>query len=262
MTNTSLQSREASSLTPERKALARIGKSFYILCLLLKIALIASSFLLVAYLSDDLFFVVLTILGLYFLAVFLPFFLFMCVCVWATPLSIVPGRSVARCFVISSIAALVCFPVGEFLSNPQRCNICLCFGIYFFSAAFLLFLIYMWRLASAVGSKRVKRHVKWIIIGYLIVIMFLQILYGRYFETDLSQRFPLILCAPLFYLVDYFFFGIFLIYYCIACVTPVEDLLPTVFTVAVLGFIAALSIVRFFGDMAKDIKTFVESHLP
>lgn len=262
MSNTSLQSCETPSLTSEWEALARIGKSFHALYLLLKITLIASPFLLVVALNDDLFFVVLTIFGLYFLTVFLPFFLFMCVRVWATPQSIVPGRRIARCFVISSIAALVSFPVGAFLSNPQSCNICLCLGIYFFSAAFLFFLIYMWRLASAVSSRRVKRCVKWIIMGYLIVIMFLQILYGRYFETDLSQRFPLILCTPLFYLVDYLFFGVFLIYYCIACVTPVEDLLLTVFTVAVLGFIAALSLVRLFGDMAKDIKTFVESHLP
>ncbi len=239
MSNSQLPPNSNLVLAPEWAALAKIGKVFHwmyilIICSLLFIILLVAGGLGAGFPApaknlEELFeehalFCLFSLLGIVILSIFsIIVGIMMLIRMWNTPESIVPGGKIGQTYVI---LAIVNFILGICRGGMQAVdpNAARLFGglsgILGLVISIML-LVYMWRLADAVGSGRVKSCIKWVVYGYIFFIAL--VIAGTIVASTIG--------------------GILVI------------------AGAVFGLVAFLSYLNSFGYIAKDIKAFIEKHL-
>lgn len=239
MSNYQLPPNSNLVLAPEWAALAKIGKVFHwmyilIICSLLFIILLVAGGLVAGFPApaenlEELFeehalFCLFIMLGILILGIWsIIVGIMMLIRVWNTPESIVPGGKIGQTYVILTIVNFI-FGICRGGMQAVDPNAARLFGdlsgILGFVISIML-LVYMWRLADAVGSGRVKSCIKWVVYGYIFFIVL--IIAGTLVGSSIGG--VLIIAGAFF------------------------------------GLAAGLSYLNSFGYVAKDIPAFIQKHL-
>jgi len=229
MSNVSSQPTGNLVLSPDWLALAKVGKAFHLIYItFIALVLLLIGCIPVSWLDETsgLFFI---LLGAGILAWALFGFVVWIIAMvrfWETPESIVPGGGIGRVLVILCVITfLIGIAAGALKEIDSNVSLALqgLGGLLNFASQ-VVFLVYAWRLASAVGSERVKSCVKWIVYGTLGI-------FALAFMAGFLSAFPAAAPTGLILLIG---FGI-------------------------LGLAILLSWLNLFGYMAKDIQKFIES---
>ncbi len=220
-------------LSPEWKALANVGNAFrwiyysmvitLILAILLVAAFLATGLIagvsdktfdpkedLVLLLLENRFFLIpfciaLLALSLFNLIVwFHAYFRF-----WFTPGSLVPGGKIARTYVIMCLLGEV-IGLFQYWYKETVPETSLMFGLlggFILIASYIIFLVYSWRLASAIDSQSVKPCIKWIVFGCLGMIFLAFIRVSEIAAVAAIQDIGFCLFVFIFYLANMLLFG-------------------------------------------------------
>lgn len=239
MSNSSFPPHANLVLAPEWAALAKIGKVFHWMYLLIIYTLLFIILLVVggivagfpvpaenfeALFKEHALFCLFFLLGLLTLVIFsIIVGIMMLIRMWNTPESIVPGGGIGRTYVVLVIVNFILgiCQGGMQTVDPTAARLFGSLnGILGFVISIML-LVYMWRLADAVGSGRVKSCIKWIVYGYIFFIVL--IIAGTVVGSSIG--------------------GVLVI------------------AGAVFGLAAFLSYLNSFGYIAKDIEAFIQKNL-
>lgn len=128
---------------------------------------------------------------------------------WFTPGSLVPGGKIARIYVIMCLLGEV-IGLFQYWYKETAPETSLMFGLlggFIFLAANIVFLVYSWRLASAINSQSIKRCIKWIVFGFLGMFFLAFTRVSEIAVVAAIQDFGFCLFIFIFYLATMIFFG-------------------------------------------------------